>query len=202
MVDRACVVLRDVLDPDRLQARLAIADDRRHRCEPREPDERRENAAVLAEDEARPEDDVTKAGRAHRALHLPLRREVRHRVLRPLVEPERAREDESTDPGAFGGRDEIARAVLHDALEVRARSLDDRDEMDDGVHADARSAEHGLVGHVADDELGAPRRQPARAARIPHERAHRHVARAQRVHHVMADEARPAGDEDGHSKFL
>ena len=74
------------------------ADDRRHRREAREPHERRQHAAVLPEDEARPEDDVLEAGRLDRALHLPLRGEVRHGVLRPLVQPERAREHEAAAP--------------------------------------------------------------------------------------------------------
>ena len=60
-VDGAREVLGDVLDPDRLQALRAGADDRRHRREAREPDERRQRAAVLAEDEARPEDHVLDA---------------------------------------------------------------------------------------------------------------------------------------------
>ena len=44
-------------------------------------------------------------------------------------------------PGILGGRDEVARAVLHHALEVGARALDDRDEMDHRVDADARGAQ-------------------------------------------------------------
>ena len=51
-------VVRHVVRPDRLDALLAAADDRRHRRELRELDERRQDAAVAPEDEARPEDHV------------------------------------------------------------------------------------------------------------------------------------------------
>ena len=74
--------------------------------------------------------------------------------------------------------------------------------MDDRRYADARGAHDRRVREVADDELGAPRREPVGALGVAHERAHPHVPRAQRMHHVLADEACPACDEDRHSKFL
>ena len=59
------------------------------------------------------------------------------------------------------------------------------------------------IGDVAGRELDAPGGEPRRARRVAHERAHVLVARAQRVHDVRPDEARAAGDEDGHvSKFF
>ena len=44
--------------------------------------------------------------------------------------------------------------------------------------------------------------EPARALPVADERPHGQVARAERVHHVRADEPRRARDENGHSKFL
>ncbi len=55
------------------------------------------------------------------ALHLPLRGEVRHCVLRPLVEPERAREHEPPHARVLRRGDEIPRALRHHALEVLRR---------------------------------------------------------------------------------
>ena len=161
--DGVRVVLREILDPDRLELLRPRPDDRRDRREAREADEGREDAAVAPEDEARPEDHVVEAGLLHRALHLPLRRVVRHRVLRRLVEAERAREDEAADAGVLRSGDEIARALRHDALEVRRRALDDRDEVDDRVHSLARVAQRGRVVDVAGRELDAPGGEPRRA---------------------------------------
>ena len=65
--------------------------------------------------------------------------------------------------------------------------------------------ERPRLGDVALDQLGSPRREPRRPPRIAHERAHRQIARTQRVHDVAADEAGAAGDENRHSpdsKFL
>ena len=202
VLDRLREVLRDVLDPDRLEPPRPVADDRRHGRVAREPHERRQDAAVVAEHEARPEDDVLEARRADGALHLPFRGEVRHRVLRALVEAERAHEDEPPDARHLGRSDEVPGSVLHHALEVAARALDDRHEMDDRVGADAGGAQHGRVAHVPDDELDAPGGEPRGAPAVADDRAHVNVARTERVHDVVADEAGPAGDEDDHSKFL
>ncbi len=77
--------------------------------------------------------------------------------------------------------------------------------MDDRVGAVARRGERRRVGDVALDQLDAPRREPRCPPRIAHERTHRQIPRAQRVHDVAADEAGAAGDENRHSpdsKFL
>ncbi len=61
---------------------------------------------------------------------------------------------------------------------------------------------HGRVAHVPDDELDAPGGEPRSAPAVADDRAHVDVARTERVHDVVADEAGPACDEDDHSKFL
>src|SRR5579864_6938341 len=188
LIDRACEVLGDVLNPDRLQAGRPVTDDRRDGCEARKPDERRERAAVLPEDEARPEDDVAEARRPHRALHLPLRGEVRDSVARALVEAERAREDEAAHTGPLCGGHEVARPVLHHALEVGARPLDDRDKVDHRLDTHAGGPQNRGIGDVADDELDPPRLEPSCPATVANDRTHMHVACAQRVHDVTADE--------------
>ena len=78
--------------------------------------------------------------------------------------------------------------------------------MDDRVHAVARLPRSEAASVTSPvDELGAPRGEPGGAVPIAHERAHRDVAHAQRVHDVRPDEAGPARHEHGHSagsKFL
>jgi len=123
-IERARAVLGNVLDPDRLHTLRSGADDRRHRREPRETDEGRQDAAVAPEDKTRPEDHVLDRRLLHSTLHLPLRREVRHLLLRALVQPERAREHEAADARFLCSRDEVARALRHHTLEVGTRALE------------------------------------------------------------------------------
>ena len=135
-------------------------------------------------------------GRLHVLLHLPLRAEVGHEVLRLLGRPERAHEHEPADAGLARGGDEVARAVDHDPLERLRLPLADRDEVDDRVAAGDRGAEALRVGHVSLDELAAPGLEPLAAAAVADEAAHVVVGGAERVHDVAADEAAAAGDED------
>jgi hypothetical protein len=83
-------------------------------------------------------------------LDLPLRCEVRRQRSRLLAHPERAHLHEPLRAGGSRGRNHVARTVDHDTLELRGRSADDRDEMDD-VRTAARGGEHACrVGHVAE----------------------------------------------------
>ena len=100
-------------------------------------------------------------------------------------------------PALPRGREQVARAVDHDPLELLARALPDRDEMDDRVDSRDRAAQ----------ALRHPSRRPRRArspsavsfaglARIPDEAAHGQVAAAQLVDDVATHEAGAPGDED------
>jgi hypothetical protein len=73
--------------------------------------------------------------------------------------------------------------------------------VDDGVAAVDGGAERRGVRHVSGRELDPQRRQLRGLPGIAHQRAHRQVARAQRVGDLGPDEAGRAGDED-HSKFF
>ena len=183
----------------------SAADDRRHRREPREPARR---SAARRRRGRRRSSAGRSRGRARTRgvpLHLPLRGEVRHRSFDSLVEPSALMSTNRRTPASFAA---ATRSRVPCAM-TRSKSAglpcDDRDEVDDGVDSFAGSAEGGRVGHVPGDELDAPRCERVRARRLPHERPHRRLARAQRVRRLRADEARPAGDEDRHvsrvSKF-
>ena len=75
-------------------------------------------------------------------------------------------------------RDDVARPLGHYTLELRRRPLDDRDEMDDRLRADACRPQGGLIGDVADHELDAPGLQPGRMPAVAHESPHGEVAGA------------------------
>jgi hypothetical protein len=156
-------------------------------------------SAVAAEHEARPEDHVLETGLPDGALHLPLCREVRHGVLRPLVEAERAREDEAPHSRILRRRDDVPRSTGHRALEVGRPSADDRNEVDDRVRSLAGCAEGRRIGHVPDSLLDRPRGEAPGACRLAHQSAHGELSRAQRVHDVRPDEPRPARHENSHS---
>ena len=107
---------------------------------------------------------------------------------------------EPTDSRLPCGREQVARAVDHHALELLLPALPDRDEVDDRVDALRGAAEALRVGHVA---LGALR-SGNRA--LADERPHVVPGVLDRANHVRADEPRPPGDEDLHdstrSKFF
>ena len=75
--------------------------------------------------------------------------------------------------------------------------------MDDDVDPVGGGSEVVRAGHVPLGELDTPAAELLRLARgrIPDERTHRPVLRAERMHDVGPDEAGSAGDED-HVKFL
>ena len=113
---------------------------------------------------------------------------------------ERAHVDEAADPGVLGGREERARALLHDPLERLVGALDDRDQVDDRVAALDGAAQARLVGHVAGDELAAQAGQLGRMrpVRVADERANLMPLVPDRPDDVGTHEARAAGDEDAH----
>ena len=114
-VDRAREVLGDVVDPDRLDPLRAGADDRRHRREPRELAERRQDAAVAREDEARPEDHVVEPGAAAPSAPSPTWRRSRGRgPSSPRSSPSALISTKRPDARGLRGRDEVARSLDHD----------------------------------------------------------------------------------------
>ena len=65
-------------------------------------------------------------------------------------------------PASCAAASRLRVPLHHDALELLAAALADRDEVDDGVDALGGAAQAVRVGHVALDELGAPARALAR----------------------------------------
>ena len=172
---------RDVLDPDRLQALVARSDDRRQRRQPHLADEHRQHAAVLAEDEARPEDDVLEPATRRPPAPSPTWRGSRGRA-RGSARSCRARSSARTARRRppRGADQERCRAFHHHALEVGRRALDDRDEVDDRLAAVDRTPQALRVGHVAFGELAAPGCELRAARARGRARARRARARAAR----------------------
>jgi len=104
--------------------------------------------------------------------------------------------DEPADPGVARSREQVARAVDHDPLELLGRALADRDELDDRVDSRDRAAQALCIRDVALGELAAPARQLRGLTWVPDEAAHGQVTAAQLVDDVATHEARPPGDED------
>src|SRR5205085_7952447 len=168
----------------------------RHRGETCELDERRENSAVRAEDEARPEDDVRDPGGCDELLRLPLRAVVRHEVLRLLARAERAHVDEAFDARGLRRRQKVARTVHHHALKPLLTSLPNGNEVDDRVAPLGGSMEARRLRHVALGDRRAPRFQAHAFAPIADEGTHLLPGGPQRVHDVTADEPGAPGYED------
>ena len=104
--------------------------------------------------------------------------------------------DEPADPCVARSREQVARAVDHDPLELLARALPDRNEMDDRVDSRDRAAQALLIRDVALGELAAPAGQLRGLTRIPDEAAHGQVTAAQLVDDVATHEAGAPRDED------
>ncbi len=107
---------------------------------------------------------------------------------------------EPTDSGLACGREQVARAVHHHALELLLAALPDRDEVNARVDSLRGAAQALRVGHVPFGALG------PRNGALADERAHVVPGVLDRANHVRADEPRPPGDEDLHdstrSKFF
>src|SRR5436190_5031500 len=194
-VDGGGEIRSHVVDPDRLDLLLARADDRRHRRQLRELPEGRQDAAVAAEDEARPEDHVLEAGSLDRLLHLPFGVVVGHEVPCRLARPEGAHQDEAPDSSLLRSRDEVAGALLHHALELLRTALADRYQVDDGVDAFGGRSQARLVRHLADHGSA---REVAGAGRVADEQLQVVSLAGDRTYDLVADEAGPARDEDLH----
>ena len=148
----------NVVDPDRLDALAAAADDRRDRREARELHEGRQDAAVRAEDETRTKDDVGNTRRAHQLLRLPLRAEVGDEVLRLLARPECAHVHEPPHAGLFRCREQVPRPVHHDPAELLVAPLPDGDEVHNGLRARNRAPQTRRIGDVPLSQLRTQRR--------------------------------------------
>ena len=103
---------------------------------------------------------------------------------------------EAPDARILGRREQVARAVDHDALEVALASLTDRHQMDDGLGTLDSSTETGRIGQVPLNKLGAPGPELRPVVGVPDEGADGQVAAAKLVHDVAAHEPGPPGDED------
>src|SRR5574341_1304312 len=125
LIERACVVerfhnaRREVLNPDRLKDRLAIAwageNDRR---EFHQPGNRAEEPIALAKERARTENGIRDSTRAHGFFAQPFGISVR--VARIVACTQRAQMNESLDARAGRGLYSIARAVGVDRLKCTA----------------------------------------------------------------------------------
>ena len=153
---------------------------------------------LAAEDEARPEDDVVDPGALHLLLLLPFGVVVGDEVLRLLVEAQRAHEHEAAHTGLLRRRYEIARALLHHALEQLARALAYGNEVDDALLPLDRPPQALGGGHVALDDLRARRLQLpyVRVLRLAGEQPQVVTVLHQRPHDRRTDEAGAAGDEE------
>ena len=138
---------------------------------------------------------MLEAGALHRLLHLPLGVVVGNEVLRRLARAKGAHQDEPPDACVFRGRDEVAGALLHHALELLLAPLTDRHEVDDGVDVLDGASQAGVVRHLADD---GPARQVARTRRVADEQLQVVSLVGERAHDGRADEAGAAGEENLH----
>ena len=76
-----------------------------------------------------------------RLLHVPLGVVVGDEVPRLLADAERAHQHEAADARLPRGADEVARTLLHEALELAPPARADRDEVDHAVAARHRGPE-------------------------------------------------------------
>ena len=192
----------DVVDPDRLELLLAVADHGRDRRPAHLPDEelerrrRREPKTKLGRKItcSRP-DAFTACSISHFAAV------VRHEVLRLLADAERAHQHEAADARVLRRGEQVRVPSTITRSKSAGLPRDDRDEVDDGVAAGHRPPQARRVGDVALGELAAPALQrPARAG-LPNEAADVRPGGAQRVDDLRADEARSARDEDHAGSF-
>ena len=125
------------------------------------------------------------------------------RVLRALVQAEGAREHEAAHARVLRRRDELSRVPSAITRSKSAREpLMIATRWTTASTPATAARRRGRIGDVSLDELDAPGRQARRPAAVAHERPHRDLPGAQRMHDVLPDEAGGAGDEDGHSKFF
>ena len=157
---------------------------------------------LAAEDEARPEDHVLEPRRLHVLLHLPLRAVVGDEILRLLVAPSADISTNRRTPASLAAATQVARPLLHHALELLGLAGDDRDEVDDGVlrpRPRAAGSPHRSSSPSTASWLGSAALAPG----LVLEHAHRRDPRRRALHDLRADEPGPAGDEDLHcSKFF
>ena len=117
-------------------------------------------------------------------------------VLRPLVDSERAHEDEAPDACGLRCVQEVPCSLAHDPLELLGLALADRDEVHDALDALHRRGEARGLGHVTLHERAAGELGLRCSAQVTDEAPDLLAGATQGSHDVAADEPGGAGDEN------
>src|SRR5207244_3755786 len=186
------------LDGDRLQSRLAAAQDRHDGGSPHEAGKRRDELITRPVNDRRAEDGPLERARAHALLRFPLGAVVPRARVRPGAE--RAHVQVALDARFMRHPQHVGGGQRMEALEgdaARPVLADDADEMDDGrASFDGRGESLGLedvTGHPVDGfgsaqlRLGGPADETADEETVVQESAY----------HRMAHDAGAAGDAPG-----
>ncbi len=192
------IALRDVLDPDRLEAGAGAGEgnDRQERLQGREAIE---EAIALAEDHRRAQDRRVEPGLLQGRLAARLRAQVAAR--RVDGDAQSADMDDAAHAGAPAGVAQACRQADMDALELGFAAVQDRGEVDHRVGLAQHAGERRVVMHVARGELdGRQQLQVAGAGDPPGRDADAAAGRArpldQPLADAAADEAGAAQDQD------
>jgi hypothetical protein len=186
---------RHVLHINRLQPRVAAADKRDHREQPREMGERTEQRIAGSEHRTRADDSRTRKRFLDQPFAAPARANVRRNGRG--IGADAGDENEASDTGSSRLARKRLRALLVHGLERYAARLDiGRDRIDDRVGPDDSTGDRASVTHVSAEDCDPVQarltQRPSRLVGMPDGDVHSHSLGSEAPHDTLAEKPRAA----------